>query len=58
MNVIRAEVPLSQMFGYATDLRSRTQGRANFTMHFSHYAEMPNQLAQEVIEKNKGRDMR
>jgi elongation factor G len=58
VNVIRAEVPLSQMFGYATDLRSRTQGRANFTMHFSHYAEMPNQLAQEVIEKNKGRDMR
>jgi elongation factor G len=58
INVIRAEVPLSQMFGYATDLRSRTQGRANFTMHFSHYAEMPNQLAQEVIEKNKGRDMR
>ncbi len=58
VNVIRAEVPLSQMFGYATDLRSRTQGRANFTMHFSHYAEMPNQLAQEVIEKNKGRDVR
>jgi elongation factor G len=58
INVIRAEVPLSQMFGYATDLRSRTQGRANFTMHFSHYAEMPNALAQEVIEKNKGRDMR
>jgi elongation factor G len=58
VNVIRAEVPLSQMFGYATDLRSRTQGRANFTMHFSHYAEMPAALAQEVIEKNKGRDMR
>jgi elongation factor G len=58
VNVIRAEVPLSQMFGYATDLRSRTQGRANFTMHFSHYAEMPNQLAQEVIEKNKGRSVR
>jgi len=58
VNVIRAEVPLSQMFGYATDLRSRTQGRANFTMHFSHYAEMPNALAQEVIEKNKGRSVR
>jgi len=58
VNVIRAEVPLSQMFGYATDLRSRTQGRANFTMHFSHYAEMPAALAQEVIEKNKGRDVR
>jgi len=37
-NVIRVEVPLAQMFGYATDLRSRTQGRATFTMHFSHYA--------------------
>ena len=40
-NVIRVEVPLAQMFGYATDLRSRTQGRATFTMHFSHYAELP-----------------
>jgi elongation factor G len=58
VNVIRAEVPLSQMFGYATDLRSRTQGRANFTMHFSHYAEMPQGLALEVIEKNKGRSVR
>jgi elongation factor G len=57
-NVIRAEVPLAQMFGYATDLRSRTQGRANFTMHFSHYAEAPNSIAQEIIEKNKGRDTR
>ncbi|HXM97990.1 MAG TPA: elongation factor G [Candidatus Dormibacteraeota bacterium] len=58
VNVIRAEVPLSQMFGYATDLRSRTQGRANFTMHFSHYAEMPNALAQDVVDKNKGRSVR
>ncbi len=57
-NVIRAEVPLAQMFGYATDLRSRTQGRANFTMHFSHYAEAPNSISQEIIEKNKGRDTR
>ena len=57
-NVIRAEVPLAQMFGYATDLRSRTQGRANFTMHFSHYAEAPNSIAEEIIEKNKGRDTR
>ena len=40
-NVIRVEVPLAEMFGYATDLRSRTQGRASFTMHFSHYAETP-----------------
>jgi elongation factor G len=57
-NVIRAEVPLAQMFGYATDLRSRTQGRANFTMHFSHYAEAPNSVSQEIIEKAKGRSTR
>jgi elongation factor G len=53
-NVIRVEVPLSQMFGYATDLRSRTQGRATFTMHFSHYAELPNNLAEEIIKKARG----
>src|ERR1700752_215077 len=53
-NVIRVEVPLSQMFGYATDLRSRTQGRATFTMHFSHYAEVPAALAEEVVKKAKG----
>jgi elongation factor G len=57
-NVIRAEVPLAQMFGYATDLRSRTQGRANFTMHFSHYAEAPNSISQDIIEKAKGRSTR
>jgi elongation factor G len=57
-NVIRAEVPLAQMFGYATDLRSRTQGRANFTMHFSHYAEAPNSIAQDIIDKNKGKSTR
>jgi elongation factor G len=53
-NVIRVEVPLAQMFGYATDLRSRTQGRATFTMHFSHYAELPVALAEEVIKKYHG----
>jgi elongation factor G len=53
-NVIRVEVPLAQMFGYATDLRSRTQGRATFTMHFSHYAELPPALAEEVIKKHRG----
>ncbi len=52
--MIRVEVPLSQMFGYATDLRSRTQGRATFTMHFSHYAEVPASLAEEIIKKIKG----
>src|ERR1700686_2602881 len=53
-NVIRVEVPLAQMFGYATDLRSRPQGRATFTMHFSHYAEVPAALAEEVIKKARG----
>jgi elongation factor G len=53
-NVIRVEVPLAQMFGSATDLRSRTQGRATFTMHFSHYAELPPALAEEVIKKHRG----
>jgi elongation factor G len=42
------------MFGYATDLRSRSQGRATFTMHFSHYAELPPMLAEEVIKKQRG----
>jgi len=53
-NVIRVLVPLAQMFGYATDLRSRTQGRATFTMHFSHYAETPPNISEEVIKKIKG----
>jgi translation elongation factor EF-G len=57
-NVIRVEVPLAQMFGYATDLRSRTQGRATFTMHFSHYAELPSNLAEKSsrrrAEKSNG----
>ncbi|HEY8390005.1 MAG TPA: elongation factor G [Clostridia bacterium] len=46
---IRAEVPLSEMFGYSTDLRSLTQGRGNFTMQFSHYSELPRNLAEKVI---------
>ena len=54
-NVIRVEVPLAQMFGYATDLRSRTQGRATFTMHFSHYAEAPSSVSEEVIAKARGK---
>ncbi|MGH9790395.1 MAG: elongation factor G, partial [Candidatus Acidiferrales bacterium] len=53
--IIRAEVPLATMFGYATDLRSRTQGRASFTMHFSHYAEAPTSVAEEVIAKTTGK---
>jgi elongation factor G len=57
-NVIRVEVPLAEMFGYATDVRSRTQGRASFTMHFSHYAETPSSVAEEVIAKSTGRAAR
>jgi elongation factor G len=53
--IIRAEVPLATMFGYATELRSRTQGRASFTMHFSHYAEAPASIAEEVISKATGK---
>ena len=47
--VIDAVIPLSEMFGYATDLRSRTQGRGVFTMQFSHYAEVPKNIAQKVV---------
>ncbi len=53
-NVIRVQVPLAEMFGYATDLRSRTQGRANFTMHFSHYSEVPGNLGEEIVKKARG----
>ena len=49
--VIRADVPLSEMFGYATDLRSATQGRATYTMEFKRYAEAPNSIAEAVIKK-------
>jgi len=52
--VIRAEVPLSEMFGYATDLRSKTQGRATYTMQFSHYEEVPKNIAEAIISKVKG----
>ncbi|MBT8123745.1 MAG: elongation factor G, partial [Gammaproteobacteria bacterium] len=49
--VVNAEVPLAEMFGYATDLRSATQGRATFTMEFLRYAEAPSNVAEEVIAK-------
>jgi elongation factor G len=52
--VIRSFVPLAQMFGYATDLRSQTQGRATYTMQFDHYAEMPSALAEEITEHRSG----
>ena len=51
--VITADVPLAEMFGYATDLRSATQGRATYTMEFAKYAEAPNNVAQEIISKNQ-----
>ncbi|MDO5687598.1 MAG: elongation factor G [Neisseria sp.] len=50
---IRAEVPLAEMFGYATDLRSATQGRATYSMEFKQYAEAPSHVAQQVIESRK-----
>ncbi len=50
--VINAHVPLSEMFGYATDLRSKSQGRGNYTMLFSHYEQVPRSIAEEIIGKN------
>jgi len=52
--VVDAEVPLGEMFGYSTDLRSATQGRATFTMEFEKYAPAPNNIAEEIIAKNQG----
>ena len=52
--VVRAMVPLANMFGYATSLRSNTQGRGNFSMAFDHYEEVPKSVAEEIIKKNKG----
>ena len=52
--VITALVPLSEMFGYSTDLRSKTQGRATYTMQFSGYEEVPNSLAEEIVAKVRG----
>lgn len=53
--VIKASVPLSGMFGYATDVRSMSQGRATYTMQFSHYEETPRMVAEEIIAKNSGK---
>ena len=50
--IIRANVPLAEMFGYATDLRSMSQGRATYSMEFLHYAEAPNSVAEEVMKKS------
>jgi elongation factor G len=51
---VSANVPLAEMFGYATDIRSKTQGRGIFSMEFSHYAEVPRNVADAVIARNKG----
>ena len=53
--IIKAMVPLSEMFGYATDIRSRTQGRGSFTMHFGKYDEMPASLQEQIVSKAQGK---
>ena len=53
--IIKSMVPLSEMFGYATELRSRTQGRGSFTMHFGRYEEVPAAIAEEIISRVQGR---
>jgi elongation factor G len=53
--IIKAMVPLSDMFGYATDIRSRTQGRGSFTMHFGKYEEVPSALSEEIVSRVQGK---
>ena len=55
IQVINAEVPLAQMFGYSTDLRSKTQGRANYTMEFLKYEQVPKVISEEIIAKSQGK---
>ena len=52
--VVRAQVPLSEMFGYSTDLRSRTQGRATYTMQFDSYQEVPQAIASDIVKRVRG----
>jgi elongation factor G len=52
---VDATVPLSEMFGYATDVRSATQGRASYTMQFERYEEVPNNIATEIVETRTGK---
>ncbi len=52
--VVRGYVPLANMFGYATDLRSQTQGRGNYSMEFHHYEALPRMVQEEIIEKARG----
>jgi elongation factor G len=53
--VITANVPLAEMFGYATDMRSATQGRATYTMEFSHYEQAPKSVQEEIVAKAQGK---
>jgi predicted membrane GTPase involved in stress response len=53
--IVNAFVPLSEMFGYSTDLRSATQGRATYAMEFDHYAEVPRNVSEEIIKKRNGK---
>jgi elongation factor G len=55
--VITAHVPLSEMFGYATDMRSATQGRATYTMEFSHYEKAPKSVEEEIVAKAAGKKL-
>ena len=52
--VVSAQVPLAEMFGYATDLRSRTQGRATYTMQFDSYQQVPESIAEEIVTRVRG----
>src|SRR5262249_676076 len=54
--VVQAQVPLAEMFGYATTVRGMTQGRAAFAMEPSHYAEVPNNIAQQIASKNTSKE--
>jgi elongation factor G len=54
--VIKSKVPLAEMFGYATQLRSMTQGRAIYTMQFAFYDEVPQSIADQIVEKVKGKE--
>ncbi|MDO9591893.1 MAG: elongation factor G, partial [Erysipelotrichaceae bacterium] len=54
VTAIRGFVPLAEMFGYSTDLRSRTQGRGQYTMQFDHYTEVPKSISEEIITKRQG----